>query len=106
MEKFEKKLWKYYVDFGRMGQIASTFFATEEEIEYLKTKTIYLDDVLGKHSEVILDFTDLQEGELTQVVGFSDTTLEEIFRVMGDLVGGWFYPWDYQDQWTDEDDNK
>ena len=105
MAVFEKKLWKYYLDFGRNGQIASTFFATEEEIEQLKTKTIYMDDVLGKHSEVTLDFTDLQEGELEQIHGLTANTLEELYTVTGPLVGGWFYPWDYEDQWDEDDGN-
>lgn len=99
---FNKKLWRYHLDFGRMGQISSTFFATYEEIEQLKTKSIWMDDVLGKHSEVTLDFTDLEEGELEEITGLSDSTLEELHTVTGPLVGGWFYPWDYEDQWDEE----
>lgn len=97
----QKKLWRLEIDFGRMGKISSTFFATAEQMEDLRTRSIWLDDVLGKHSEITIDFSDLTEQELSEVEGLSETTLMEMNKILGDLVGGWLYPWDYTEQWEE-----
>lgn len=45
-------LYKFEVDFGRMGIISGAFIAKKEEVKSLMGKTIYLDDALGKHSDI------------------------------------------------------
>lgn len=45
------KLWNFYVDRGRSGFIEGVFAATDESLEGLIGKSIYIDEPLGKHSE-------------------------------------------------------
>lgn len=51
------KLWKFEVDFRRMGELEGLFIATAEEIEALEGKNVYFGEVLGKHSDIDVDFT-------------------------------------------------
>lgn len=94
------KLWKYSEDFGRMGSLSSVFFATDEQITELRKHSIYLSDVLGKHSEVNVEFTD----ENFQEIKISQTALKELHDVLGDFVSGDFYPFDYEDQWEKDEE--
>lgn len=59
------KLWKWELDCGRMGTLGGAFFATDEQLERVLGCEVYLDDVLGKHSEICFTlerdlFTELQ----------------------------------------------
>jgi hypothetical protein len=61
-----KKLYKFYLDCGRMGELEGTFVAKQEELEKYYGKTIYFQECLGKHSEIKYiinkeDFTVLSE---------------------------------------------
>lgn len=51
------KLWKFFWDCGRQGNLEGVFAATEEQINNVTGKEIYFGEVLGKHSEIfgILD---------------------------------------------------
>lgn len=52
----ELKLWKYSKDLY-YGKISGLFISTEEEInKFLLDRTIYFGEVLGRHSEVSIDF--------------------------------------------------
>lgn len=92
------KLWKFHQEYGRMGSLSSMFFATDMQIETLKQHSIYLDDVLGKHSEVEVYFNDKNLVELK----LSQSTINELQTVVGDFISGDFYPFDYMDQWDEE----
>ena len=97
---YSKKLWTLDIDFGRSGQISSTFLATQDQVDKLRGKSVYMSDVLGKHSEVTIVFDDsvLSERKL------SAAAREELEAEFGNLIGGWFYPWDYSYQWEEEED--
>lgn len=45
-------------DCGRMGAIECFFATTTRELEFAKDKEICLGEVLGKHSEVVVEITD------------------------------------------------
>lgn len=47
-----KKLYKFYWDCGRMGELEGLFLATAEEVENAVGKHIYFGECLGKHSEI------------------------------------------------------
>jgi len=49
-----QKIFRYYEDFGRMGDLEGIFVATEEEISNAP-ETVYFGEVLGKHSDVYSD---------------------------------------------------
>lgn len=55
----QRILCKYEEDFGRMGDLESVFITTREELERIKKREdLYLNDVLGKHSEIQIELTD------------------------------------------------
>lgn len=47
-----KKLFRFYWDCGRSGDIESVFVADQAEVDEIIGKYIYFGEVLGKHSEV------------------------------------------------------
>lgn len=50
-----KKLYEFYHGCGRMGELEGLFIAEERDIEKIIGKEIYFGEVLGKHSEIIID---------------------------------------------------
>lgn len=92
------KLYRYYEDFGRMGSLEGMFFATDEQYDYFMGRDAYESDILGKHSEVELSFND----ETVEEVKLSETTIEEMFEVLGSHVSG-ISPLEYFEQWEEED---
>jgi len=50
-----KAVYKFKHDFGRYGKLKGIFVADDSEIENLIGKEIYFGEVLGKHSEVIVE---------------------------------------------------
>lgn len=61
MNNTKKSLWKFYWDYGSMGDVKGLFTATAEEIEGAIGKTVDFGEVLGKHSNVYgeLELADL-----------------------------------------------
>ncbi|AQW88693.1 hypothetical protein FDH34_gp168 [Serratia phage BF] len=49
------KLYEFYLDCGRMGDLSGLFVATEDELRALQGSTIWFGEALGKHSEVWID---------------------------------------------------
>ena len=50
-----KGLYRFQADFGRAGSVEGVFVATKSQVKKALGKQIYLGEVLGKHSEVVLD---------------------------------------------------
>jgi hypothetical protein len=90
-------LWKFELDFGRMGEVTSIFVATEEEIEEALGKQIYFGEILGKHSEV---FCDLEREHLKKIEIDSDA----VTKVVAELGRTWsgYNPLEYIDEEDDE----
>jgi len=93
------KLYRYEQDFGRMGSLDGMFFATDEEYDRFMGREGYASDILGKHSEVYLEFSE----ETIEEVPLSETTIEEMFEVLGAHVSG-VTPLDFFEQWDEEDE--
>ena len=49
------KLYQFFQDFGRSGVLEGVFIARDEDIKKIMGKEIYFGEVLGKHSEVIVN---------------------------------------------------
>ncbi len=47
-----KAIYKFYVDYGRNGNVEGIFIAEKCEVEELYGKEVYFGEILGKHSEV------------------------------------------------------
>jgi hypothetical protein len=54
-ETNKRGLYKFEVDYGRMGVISGVFIADKKEVDLLIGKRIFLGDALGKHSDVDLE---------------------------------------------------
>lgn len=50
-----KKLYRFEADFGRMGDLQGTFVADDKKVARAIGRKIYFGEVLGKHSEIVLD---------------------------------------------------
>ena len=95
-----KALYKFYVDYGRMGELEGIFIAEEEKIRALIDKDIYFGEVLGKHSEIehTLEKKDLQFQ--TNNPGWI-AIIENIFGTQGTISG--LNPLDYWEDINGED---
>lgn len=47
-----KKLYKFYWDCERMGEVVGIFTAEEDEVNKAIGSEIYFGEILGKHSEI------------------------------------------------------
>jgi hypothetical protein len=52
-----KALYRFTLDWGRMGTLTSLFVAEQEQVQALIGKEVYFGEVLGKHSEVCDEVT-------------------------------------------------
>lgn len=82
------KLWDFYWDCGRQGDVKSTFVATDDEIADIVGKRAYFGEILGKHSEV---YGDIEEADFTMVS--DDPAFVESFRSKVGSTG--HCPFDY-----------
>ena len=57
-----KKLYSFYWDCGRMGNLQGLFIAEESEVQKILSKEVYFGEVLGKYSEIYgtVDFEDIE----------------------------------------------
>lgn len=84
------RLYRFFWDAGRMGQIESLFFATEEQIEKMLGAEINFGEVLGKHSEV---YGTVEREDLEEII-LSEDVLKELHFVFGKHICG-YNPLDY-----------
>jgi hypothetical protein len=59
-----KNLYEFYVDYGRQGEVEGRFFATQEEVDELTGQSICFGEILGRHSDVVIEF---EEGDINLV---------------------------------------
>jgi hypothetical protein len=68
-----KGIYRYKEYFGRMGSLSGIFVATDEEFEAALGKSVYLGEVLGKHSDITAEINEQTVTCLTaetQIVNF------------------------------------
>lgn len=58
-------LYRFYADFGRMGELEGLFVTTDEQVQKIIGKEIYFGEVLGKHSDVIATMQEKMFTKLT-----------------------------------------
>lgn len=84
-----KKIYKMYLECGRMGELESVFIEEEERMEALIGKELYFGEVLGKHSEI---YGKLEENEI--IVLSEDQNAIKIIEDLNILPTG-YYPFNY-----------
>lgn len=83
-----KKLYEYYDDFGRCGEVRWLFVAEDTDIQRVcdaKVETTYY-DVLGKHSEITVT-AQMQDPTNKQYVGFRKVTSDPAFIAKFEELG-------------------
>ena len=80
-----KKLYEFYWDCGRNGDVEGMFIADSEIVESLLGEEVRFGEILGKHSDIYgtLGKEDLKEIDVSQ------QTIEDMERVIGSTVSGY-----------------
>lgn len=74
-----KKLYRFFEDFGRMGEISGLFIADEKDVKDAIGQTVYLGEVLGKHSDIDLELDKTQ----FKVIPVPRETIEILLEAFG-----------------------
>lgn len=64
-----KGLYKFYCDYGRMGDLEGIFVADSNEINNIIGKTVYFGEVLGKHSNI---YGEIEEDDIDLLTNDQD----------------------------------
>lgn len=93
------KLYRYFKDYGRMGSIEGLLILTDEEKEKLEKYSNYLhwDELLGKHSEGVFDFSD----ETLTEIEIPENVVQILLDNIGQVISGPF-DMEYFDEMIDE----
>ena len=78
------KLWTWNIDCGRMGELTGAFFATNEELERALGYEIWLDEPLGKHSEITVEL----ERDQFEALEISEQSIAVITEKFGITLSG------------------
>lgn len=85
------KLYKFFWDCGRQGNIEGVFIAEESDVE--KLSYVYFGEVLGKHSEI---GGDLEEKDIT-IVSEDQELISKLEEVFGSKTISGYNPLEYSD---------
>ena len=98
------KLYRYQQDYGRMGDLDGVFIADETDLKWFMGAEVWVNDVLGKHSEIQVTFNENTVKELA----VSEQAVQELFDVLGKDVSGMTpYSLDYLiEEWHGEQDEE
>ena len=96
-----KKLYSFYWDCGRMGDLQGLFIAEESEVQKILGKEVYFGEVLGKHSEV----SGTVDDEDIEVKSEDQEKVEWLENLLGSTVSG-YNPLDYYEPSEDEEESE
>ena len=96
-----RKLYKFYLDCGRMGYLDGLFVATEEDIKMIIGKDIYFGEVLGKHSDVIIT---LKKEDLT-IKSDDQIFINKLVEIIDDTIISGYSPLEYYHRERDNDES-
>lgn len=80
----QKNLYRFFVDCGRSGDLEGLFVATPGELEEAYGHKLYFGEVLGKHSDVTVDF----QPEDVELVTDDQDFVKKLVEFVGDPVSG------------------
>ena len=85
-----KKLYSFFWDCGRMGDVEGLFIAEESEVDSAIGSQVYFGEILGKHSEIsgTLSSVDLK------VISDEQDKIDWLLGIIGYNVSG-YNPLDY-----------
>lgn len=88
-----RKLYRFFWDCGRMGDVEGLFVATPEQIEKSLGKDVYFGEILGKHSEI---YGTLEDGDL-DVVSEDQEFIDKLTDLLSENVSG-YNPLDHMEE--------
>lgn len=94
-----KKLYKFYSNWGRMGDLEGLFIADEQDVKNIIGKEVYFGEVLGKHSEV----EDTMTEEMFTAINIPQDALETLEKELGTTWSG-LNPIDIYEEEEENDD--
>lgn len=93
------KIYKFFWDCGRMGNVESLFFSEDKEIESAIGKYVYFGEILGKHSEV---YGKLERKDLT-ILDLPSDVVSQLFEAVKNKTISGYNPLDYLNEEQSED---
>lgn len=91
----ELKLWKYSKNYHYLGKVEGLFISTKKEIdEYLVGRTMDFGEILGKHSEVSIDFNK----DDFECLDISKEALMELLTAANSRCISGYYPFKYTNE--------
>lgn len=95
-----KKIFKFYWDCGRQGEVEGTFIASQEDVDKVIGKNVYFGEILGKHSEVygVIGAEDIRE------VSNDPKAVELLREIFGEDTISGYNPLEYVEE--SEEDNE
>lgn len=79
-----KTLYKFYQNYGRMGDLEGIFIAEEAEVTKAIGRRVYFGEVLGKHSEI---YSELKEHDIKALT--TDAAAIEVIETYLNGGTGW-----------------
>ena len=80
-----KKLYSFFWDCGRMGDVEGLFIAEESEVDSAIGSQVYFGEILGKHSEIS---GTLSSGDL-RVISDEQDKIDWLLDIIGCDVSGY-----------------
>jgi len=93
-----KKLYTFYLDWGRMGDLEGLFIAEEQDVKDIIGKSVYFGEVLGKHSEVEDEMTE----DMFEAIDVPESVIAVLEEKLGTNISG-YNPLEYYEE-EDEDE--
>lgn len=87
------KLYSFYWDCGRSGNLEGLFIAEESEVDKILGKEVYFGEVLGKHSEVSGIISELD----IEVISEDQEKIEWLVSILGKDISG-YNPLNYYEE--------
>ncbi len=81
------RLYKFDFDCGRMGNLDGIFVADDKKIKQLikQNPSIYFGEVLGKHSEIFGDFSEMN----VEKIKMDSRTVKKVSSILGKSWSGY-----------------
>ena len=94
-----KKLYTFYLDWGRMGDLEGLFIAEEQDVKDIIGKSVYFGEVLGKHSEVEDEMTE----DMFEAIDVPESVIAVLEEKLGTTISGYNPLEFYEDEDEDEE---
>lgn len=89
----------FYVDCGRQGDVEGLFVCDKAALEASYGKEVYFGEILGKHSEVIIELDE----SCFEIKSDDQEFIAKFVEIIGDGTVSGYNPFDYMDDDGDSD---